>query len=234
MTYRKIIGFGGSSFVVSLPKEWINKYGLKKGDVVNIEEESDMLRILPKDFKTKKNESFITIKFQNINTLKSQLIYSYLGNYNTINIVGDSLINNLSQIRETVQGLVALEIIQQTSDKIILKDFLNIYDINVYDIIRRIDRIILSMAEESLIMLKVEGDYLESIEQKEIDINRLSNLVFKVLKRCFNPVDKKILGLTLDEVFYYWELVLFMEKFADQVKRLPRHFKTLNKDQRII
>ena len=90
------------------------------------------------------------------------------------------------------------------------------------------------MAEESLIMLKVEGDYLESIEQKEIDINRLSNLVFKVLKRCFNPVDKKILGLTLDEVFYYWELVLFMEKFADQVKRLPRHFKTLNKDQSII
>ena len=54
MTYRKIIGFGGSSFVVSLPKEWINKYGLKKGDVVNIEEESDMLRILPKILRQRK------------------------------------------------------------------------------------------------------------------------------------------------------------------------------------
>ena len=32
MGYRKLIGFGDSSFVVSLPKDWVNKHGLKKGD----------------------------------------------------------------------------------------------------------------------------------------------------------------------------------------------------------
>ena len=46
MGYRKLIGFGDSSFVVSLPKDWINKHGLKKGDGLMLDVENDAIKII--------------------------------------------------------------------------------------------------------------------------------------------------------------------------------------------
>ena len=43
MEFRKIIAFGKSSFVVSLPKAWMVAHNLVKGDVVYLEEEDDDL-----------------------------------------------------------------------------------------------------------------------------------------------------------------------------------------------
>jgi len=37
---RKIISFGNSSYVVSLPKSWISENKLKKGDILNVEEKN--------------------------------------------------------------------------------------------------------------------------------------------------------------------------------------------------
>ena len=77
-------------------------------------------------------------------------------------------------------------------------------------------------------------DNYEEIKSKEGDINKLSNLIFKILKRSFNPVDRNILKLTLDDIFYYWELTLFLEKFADQIKRIPKYCKDLKPNEDLL
>ncbi|MBS3174764.1 AbrB/MazE/SpoVT family DNA-binding domain-containing protein [Candidatus Woesearchaeota archaeon] len=57
MGFRKIIGFGGNSFVISLPKTWVNNLGLKKGDLVSISEDDDhVLRVLPENIKQTKEK----------------------------------------------------------------------------------------------------------------------------------------------------------------------------------
>ncbi len=38
MEYRKLISFGKSSFVVSLPKSWVTQNKMKKGDLVYFED----------------------------------------------------------------------------------------------------------------------------------------------------------------------------------------------------
>ena len=122
-----------------------------------------------------------------------------------------------------------------TEKTVVLKDFLNINEIAVYEIIRKIDRLILLMADDVKQILNGDksADLYEQIEQKEIDINKLCNLIFKVSKLSFNPVDRNILKLTLDDVFYYWEMASFLEKFADQVKRVPRYFKKIPLDEQL-
>jgi len=67
---------------------------------------------------------------------------------------------------------------------------------------------------------------LEILEQKEKDVNRLTNLIFKTLKKSFNPNDREILKLDFEDIFYYWEMTLFIEKIADQLKLLPKHIKS--------
>ena len=43
METRKLISFGTSSFVVSVPKGWIRENKLKKGDLVYVEDRKDEL-----------------------------------------------------------------------------------------------------------------------------------------------------------------------------------------------
>ena len=119
---------------------------------------------------------------------------------------------------------------------IVLKDFLNISDISVYEIIRKIDRLILLMADDvkNILNGEKEENFLHHIEQKEIDINKLCNLIFKVIKLAFNPMDRNTLKLTLDDIFYYWEMALFLEKIGDQIKRIPKSYKGLEKDEGLI
>ena len=38
MEFRKLMAFGNSSFVVSVPKAWVEKNRLKKGDVLVVDE----------------------------------------------------------------------------------------------------------------------------------------------------------------------------------------------------
>lgn len=227
MGFRKIIGFGGSSHVVSLPKDWVDKNGLKKGDVLSIEEEDSALKVSPVFLKQNKDVKTADIDFDgNLKRLKAQLIYAYMNNFAIIHINGKDLFKYLSDIRGISENLIALEIIQQTPQRIVLKDFLNVNDVSIHDTVRRMDRIVMSMAEDvKTYLLGKNIDLKNALEQKELDINRLSNLVFKTLKRGFNSSDRAILKLNLDDVFYYWELTLFVEKIGDQIKRIPRYLK---------
>jgi phosphate uptake regulator len=227
MTYRKIIGFGEGSFVVSLPKDWISKNGLKKGDVVNLEPEGNDIKICTITQKQSKKEKEYIIEFEgDIKKLKAQLIYAYINNYDTIIINGKNLFSTLDELKLILDDLVALEIVQKASNKIILKDFLNIQDFSVRDTIRRVDRIVMSMTEDVKNYLTgKDNKSIEELKHKDKDISRLTNLLFKTLKKSFNSVDRTILGLNLNEIFYYWELTLFIEKVAHQLKLVPKNIK---------
>src|SRR3989338_5158104 len=89
MGYRKLIGFGDSSFVVSLPKDWINKHGLKKGDGLMLDVENDAIKVRP--FNTNninsKEDTEISIEYtEDKQRFKAELIYAYISNFNLINI----------------------------------------------------------------------------------------------------------------------------------------------------
>ena len=45
MEFRKLIAFGKTSFVMSIPKAWVVKNNLKKGDLLSLEEDKDHLII---------------------------------------------------------------------------------------------------------------------------------------------------------------------------------------------
>ena len=45
MEFRKLIRFGKNSYVISIPKPWVEKNKLKKGDTIYINENLDGLQI---------------------------------------------------------------------------------------------------------------------------------------------------------------------------------------------
>jgi len=223
MTFRKIIGFGDSSFVISLPKSWVQSHNLVKGDTLSVEEDGGLLRIIPHNLKQTAAQKEITITFDgNLRNLKSRLVHAYINNYSTININGKNFDEKSKELRELIGSFIALEALQYSNEKIIIKDFLNISDVSVYDLIRRMDRINLSMMEDTKKILKGEVSEQNYLNNRDDDVNKICNLILKVLKRAQNASDMKLLGLQFNDIFYYWDLALNIEIIADQLKRIAR------------
>ena len=226
MDYRKIIQLGDSSYVVSMPRKWIEENKLKKGDIVVIQEEDSNIIIRLEEQKTVEKPKEIVIEFGDMRDFQEKFTYAYISNYNTIKIEGTKLKKILPKIKEFLNSFVALELVYSDDTSIIIKDYLDMKNISMDETLRRIDRLIKSMAGTAEECLKNPSKkLLDEIEAREVDINKFTNLSFKVLKKSFVGADRSSLKIGVDNVFYYWEMVTILEKIGDYIKRTPRNLK---------
>src|SRR3989338_2184617 len=150
MDFRKLIGFGKNSFVISLPKAWVQKNKLKKGDPIYIEENDGDIRLYPSSMEEgDAKETTIDVDGKSIKEIKRELVPAYINNFTTITLTGKELKKRAKQIRNIIQDLVALEIIEETSEKVIAKSFLNVKDLSIKDLIRKMDIITRAMISDS-------------------------------------------------------------------------------------
>ena len=114
MDVRKIVSFGNSSFVISLPKAWVIKNSLKKGDTVAIEERNSELIVYARD-KSKKEQSSTRIECESksINELKTMIYAAYVNNYGSISLAGTNIKNNSAELKKIIHGLVGMEVVEE-------------------------------------------------------------------------------------------------------------------------
>lgn len=207
-----------------MPKTWVEKNKLKKGDLINIDESSEDLILSPNSIKVTKDTKEITIEVQSksLDLIRAEIVSAYLNNYNTIEIMGKELDTNIIKIKEIVRNLTGLEIMEETSTRLVAKDLIDINDISINTIIRRMDMITRAMIDDTILCLDKKFDY-RSINHRDADINRLYYLGFRSIKNAMNnsSVAKKF---NMDN----WNLhcnkmvLLRIEEIADRQKRISR------------
>ena len=231
--FRKIIKFGVNSYVVSLPKEWMDSHNLHKGDVVYYLEQGDHLILAPKDHSAKETKSII-IEAENkdIKHLKLEIISAYLKNSTFIEIKGKQAVDrHLAEIRETLYSLVGMEIIEQTPTKIVAKDLIDLKEVSIDATIRRIDMMLRVMLGDVIECL--DGYNPETLKHRDQDINRLSYLSFRLLNYAQqNPSFLKSIGVKDTYLFARWLIVIRIEEIGDHVKRIGRVLAAAKLDAR--
>lgn len=226
MIYRKLIKFGDSSFVISLPKEWIEKNVLKKGDVIGIEIGSkNELYVIPKS-KPDREPTEIKIDLDKIDSpegIRTSIISAYLRNFDIIKITGSNLIDHSQNIRNYIHDLASVEIMEQDHTKITARCFFNSTNISIYSLIRRLDIMTRSMLNDAKASIKSDN-LLDYAYQKETDVTRLTFLILRTLRKSLNePELASALKLQAVTILEYWQLVDFLEDIADHAKRVCKH-----------
>ena len=228
MEFRKLIGFGKGSFIVSIPKKWVFENNLKKGDTVSIDENSNELVISTKFNDEKKEQKTITIDAKNKDSdiLKSEIISSYLNTYDTIEILKDSNTNGQS-IKEILRNLTGMEIIEQTSTRIVAKDLINVREVSVQNIVKRMDMTIRGMIDDSIKCID-EPDNYWSINERDSDVNRLYYLACRSVKAAMkNPHIMKAYNMDAWSLYNILYVVGRLEKIADRQKRIARNLAAI-------
>ena len=219
MDYRKLVKFGNSSFVISLPKEWLVKNKLGKGSIIYVEQQPRELRIFTEEIPTEeKREITIGTSNKNIGQIRKEIIAAYLNNYSTMNIVGSSLKDNLQEIRDIIHGLVAVEAVEQSADRIIAEDFLDMKTQSIDSLIQRMDVTLRAMFTEFRDGMTIKGS--KTLEQRDKDVNRLYFLSIKVLRYFLDNPNKDTSGIPNSRLASKWWVVTFMENIGDDIKNL--------------
>lgn len=224
--FRRLIGFGKSSFVVSLPKNWIEKNKLVKGDLVYLKEQNYELVITSqeKDDPRKMEKAVVTTDGKDSDTVKAEIIALYLRGYDVIEIKGSDLKAKAAEIKSALHDLAGVELLEQSSDRILTKNLLNLKEISLDSLIRRVDIIIRSMIEDNT--SSPHEDFNESINQRDFDVNRLVLLTKRVLRSAVVDAHvAKSLALQNIDLFKYWQVIDALEMAADEVKRISRSFR---------
>lgn len=232
MEFRKLIGFGKSSLVISIPKSWTQRHKLAKGNLVYLNEEDDNLVLSTRERKLEKNTSAIVISSdgKSLALLEAEIIAAYLTNYNIIEVKGDDLKEKGPHIKTILQNLAGIELLDQTATKIVAKDLMDLKELSIETIVRRIDIIVRSMFQDFL-----SGDlkYADSIVQRDKDVNRLVFLIKRVIHSALKEHEiARSLKRKNEELLRDWLMISLLESIGDEVKRISRLLKSFESDDK--
>ena len=228
MEYRKLISFGKSSFVVSLPKSWVMQNKLKKGDFIYFDESGSELVLQPRGEKVdEEKEKVIFVDGKTIARIGREVSAAYIMNYRQIVLKGAEIKNKIKDLQLVIQNLIALEIMEQTSDTMVAKDFLNMDKVNLVELLRKMDVVTRTMFQESC-KIFVEDNY-DNINERDKDVNRLYFLLYRAsLYNMLNPMKAiKNLKMNMIELLRIQNLGFYMEAIADEVRRTVRYVRLL-------
>jgi phosphate uptake regulator len=186
--FRKVQVTGGNSFVVSLPKAWVNDVGLKKQDAVAVvtQPDSSLLIVPRRDIRTAtKSEAVIdaALGFDKDVLLRHFISY-YLAGYDTIRInLGRSDVSLRTFIREGIRRkLVGVEIIEEGTSGILTQCLSGYVDLPLKKALERMSIIAAGMLTDAVTVLHSGGKGLaEEVIQRDDEVDRFYHFLLRQL-----------------------------------------------------
>jgi len=235
---RKLQLVGRASFSVTLPPDWIKEYKLKPSDQITITREDDgSLRLNPGIVHEGK-EVKITIDADRCKMprlLNMLIVGGYLKGCDSIEVVSKSTIseNHRKEIRDAVDGLMGLGIIESTSNHVTIQSMLDVSKFPIVPLLKRLCGLASSMYEDSLKAFSDKDSNLASgTTQREKEVDKIYWLTQRQLAAA--SLDKNVLkkvGLKgTSDLFLYrtasdriWSVAINSVDFANNQLALEKN-----------
>jgi phosphate uptake regulator len=243
---RKIQVTGGSTYIISLPKNWIDQMGLKRSSVVSIMQRDDMsLSIQPKGLESPDRVKKVIITINQGDKPESvvrRLVSSYLVGYNIIQIRSTEKRIDLEtrfKIKDFVRKkLVGTEILSDLPNELTLQILLSYAELSVKDALRRMSIIAASMHRDAVQTLSTDNPRIaKEVVNMDDEVDRFSFYVIRLLNVAI--MDAHVLkesGIaTPRQCLSYRLITKSVERMADHAtniaeNRLTLHLVPINED----
>ncbi|MGM5480078.1 MAG: PhoU domain-containing protein, partial [Nanobdellota archaeon] len=223
MEFRKLIQLGQNSYVISIPKKWIEKYQLEKGDLITFNKIGNSI-ILSPTTNPEKEEHIRTITIEKQSTrreIKRKLLSLYEHNATTIILEGKGVDTHTQTITKLIDTLIGLEVIEQDKEKIIAKTYIKTEDVDIIAFIKRADNTIRSMLTELIesIEKNTTSTIPQAIKQREQNIDKITRLLQRTIRERLYKQEVNSKSNPLELIRYY-QLITFLEKISDYLEKI--------------
>jgi phosphate uptake regulator len=225
---------GKSTYIVSLPKKWVEEVGMERGETVTILQQNDKsLLVVPKNVthpEKPTEETVITSSRENAHSLVRRIVSLYLIGYNTIKVSTNEERISADQremVKEFVRKkLVGTEIISDSRKEMTLQVLLSYPQLSVNDALRRMYIIASSMHRDAMTALLEKNDNLaQEVIQTDDEVDRFNFYIIRQLKAAVGDVTTvREIGLTNPRDCLGYRLIAkSIERIADHAVGIARN-----------
>jgi len=223
METRKVQVTGGSTYTVSLPKEWATDNGISGGSVVEFQSEDDLLLLSPKREDDRTEGTLDVTGLTEEHELTRAVMTMYVSGFDVIRLTTDQLTASQRRtIRDASGRLVGLEVIEEMADKMVLQDLLDSSELSVENAVTRMHLVALTMLEDAVEALVTDDDALANdVMERDDDVDRLwymTSRVFRTVLR--NPTASEEVGYDRETCFDLQSSARQLERIADHATKI--------------
>ncbi len=221
MDTRKVQITGGASYMITLPKEWIKSLNIKKNDSLGLVIQPDKtLTITPYTTTehTPKTKKIDADTITNPTYLFRYLIGSYIAGYNSIEIKSQKKLTPpiKNAIRTFTRTAIGQEIVEETENRILIKDLLNPKEMPVENTLKRFYLIVKGMHEDAINALGNDKQLSEDVIKQENETNRLHWLMARHLNLIMSDTTLAIaMNTTTWTANSYYRVSMNLEHIGD-------------------
>ena len=189
---RKIQFTGKSSYIVSLPKHWIQEMGLKRGDQVKISRQgSSALQIYPPNHQTRtiqvEDATFEIEPEEDTTSIVRKLISLYFLGFKIINVkpkAGRLKPAQRTAIKDAVKRmLMGTEIISDSTSGITIQVLVNLLELSVDGAFKRMIHLAKSMLSDAILAVKESNfELANEVIKTDDEVDRFGFYIIRQLK----------------------------------------------------
>ena len=223
---RKIYLSGGNSYIITLPKKWVEENGLKAGDYVLMNILKDSIVIKAKGGERVKKTAVIDAENIRGESLIRRIISHYLAGFDSIRVK----VYNEEHRRAVALAsdiLIGAEVIEDLGKEVVLEIFVDNTRFTPDYIVERMSNVCLTMLSDFKTALKdLNGYTCSSITIRENEVDRLHFLVLRQLK---SAIRDSSIGILPEDVLEYRTTVRALERIADHCANMAESLMKIGK-----
>ena len=237
MELRKIQLTGGSSFTVTLPKEWVTQAKLAAGDVVGFSAQNDgSLAIYPgaRGAAVPARHDIEVSPEEPEDATFRRIIAAYLSGYDVIAVRSRRPLPAGARraVRQAAKRIIGLEVVEEDAQVVVLQDFLDPREFHMDKGLRRMQALTRAMQEDALRAFG-EGieDFEAAIAERDDEVDRLYWMVNKQYHAILrDPSYAQKMGLNAAQALNYLLVARVVERTADHAIRIAQNAQAMRGD----
>lgn len=231
MEPRKVQKVGYSTLSVSLPMAWAKKTGIKKGDIVFINEENDgALRITPEPNKIEDNSIHVVNvdKCDNTKVLARVIVGNYVLGRNLVRVESERRLmrEQIQAIRAVTQRLLGIGIIEESDRHLLLQCSVDPKNFPLETVIKRLNVITSIMFKESMdALMDRDMELAKDAIAREHEADTIFWLLVRLLASAQqNRVVSEAIGIVDPmEVMEFNQIAWYLEMIGDRLNAVAHN-----------
>ncbi|MFA5269560.1 MAG: PhoU domain-containing protein [Methanoregula sp.] len=230
MEIRRVQVTGGSSFVVTLPKDWAESQKIVKNDPVGLVVQPDGTLLITKQITEEPVQRIKEIDSTAIADpafLFRMLIGAYITGFTVIRITTKVRFPPFVRtvVRDFTQMTIGQEVVEETESVITIKDLLNPSEMPYDNTIKRMFVIIKTMHEDAMTALETHNRSLAmDVIKRDTDADRLNWLIARQTNMILqNASLSRKMGISQNMAMNYYQLSRIIERVGDHAVRIAEH-----------
>ncbi|MCU4974792.1 phosphate uptake regulator PhoU [Halobacteria archaeon AArc-m2/3/4] len=224
METRKVQVTGGSTYTVSLPKSWATDNEVSAGTTVEFYPEDDALLLTPQS-ETHRQRGTLDVTDLEGERLTRAVMTMYVSGFDIISLeAGRISTDQRRAIRSATQGLVGVEVLEETTDSVVIQDLLDSSELSIVNAVTRMRLIASSMLEDAVrALVENDDDIALDVIERDDDVDRLWLVVSRIFRATLrSPRAAEELGVPREDCFDYHSSARQLERVADHAVKISK------------